>query len=198
MRILAGKVPFDAELTWSVIYKHIHEAPPPIPDLQPGIQKIIDCALAKNPEERYQTCREMARDYMSAIGFIAEAPTLQFTPIGTDQAKPTAAPTSKQGIQLPASARGEASFLSSFVLALATYGVSRLFSPTRISEIPTPTQYTMTDMVMPGEVYDFNSDSRGRNSSTNWRAPLPGWDSTRRSSYAKHIWDAAATRRESI
>src|SRR6266540_885980 len=97
--ILAGKVPFDAESNWSMIYKHIHEAPPAIPDMQPAIQKVIERVLAKNPDERYQTCREMTRDYRSAIGIIAEAPTMQFTPpsmpISTDQAKPITAFTSK-------------------------------------------------------------------------------------------------------
>ncbi len=155
--ILAGKVPFDAESNWSMIYKHIHEAPPAIPDMQPAIQKVIERVLAKNPDERYQTCREMTRDYMSAIGFIAEAPTMQFTPpsmpISTDQAKPITAFTSKQGIQTPALARRSVIPLI-FVLALAAYGVSRLVSPVRVYEIPTPTQYTMTDMEMPGEIYN--------------------------------------------
>src|SRR5574338_875200 len=71
--ILAGRVPFEAETNWTVIYKHIHEAPPPIPDAQPAIQRILEKALAKNPDDRYQSCRAMAVDYMNAIGMIAEA-----------------------------------------------------------------------------------------------------------------------------
>ncbi len=45
--ILAGRVPFDADSTWSVIYKHIHEAPPSIPNAQAAIQKVIERAEAK-------------------------------------------------------------------------------------------------------------------------------------------------------
>src|SRR5512133_889416 len=97
--ILAGKVPFDAESTWSVIYKHIHESPPQIPDLQPAIQTVFDRALAKNPDDRYQSCRELAVGYMNAIGFISEASTLQFAPvsapISTNRATPISAPVSQ-------------------------------------------------------------------------------------------------------
>jgi len=157
--ILAGKVPFDAESTWSVIYKHIHEAPPPIPDLQPSIQKIIDRALAKNPEERYQTCREMARDYMNAIGFIAEAPTLQFTPISTDQAKPIDGTAPEIGAQASTLARRTMRMLpllgvGFLVLALGAFGLSRLFSAAPTHDIPTPSGDSLSTMEMPGEIYN--------------------------------------------
>src|SRR6266511_1607025 len=71
--LMAGHVPFEAETIWAIIYKHINEPPPPIPGISPPVQKVIDRVLAKDPDARYQTCRELAADYMDAIGMDSEA-----------------------------------------------------------------------------------------------------------------------------
>ncbi len=71
--LMAGHVPFEAETIWAIIYKHINEPPPPIPGISPPVQKVIDRVLAKDPDARYQTCRELAADYMDAIGMVSEA-----------------------------------------------------------------------------------------------------------------------------
>ena len=74
--MLAGRVPFEADSTLSVIYKQINDPPPPIPGISPAVQKVIDRALAKNPEGRYPTARNMAVDFFLAIGMTAEAETI--------------------------------------------------------------------------------------------------------------------------
>jgi formylglycine-generating enzyme required for sulfatase activity len=74
--MLAGRVPFEADSTMAVIYMHIHTPPPPIPGLSETVQAVLDRALAKNPEERYQTSREMAVDFFQSIGMTAEAKTI--------------------------------------------------------------------------------------------------------------------------
>jgi len=74
--MLAGRVPFEADSTMAVIYMHIHTPPPPIPDLPQAVQAVLDRALAKNPEERYQTSREMAVDFFQSIGMTPEAKTI--------------------------------------------------------------------------------------------------------------------------
>jgi serine/threonine-protein kinase len=71
--LIAGHVPFEAETNWAIIFKHINEPPPPIPGIPPPVQKVIDRVLAKDPDARYQTCRELAADYMDAIGMASEA-----------------------------------------------------------------------------------------------------------------------------
>jgi serine/threonine protein kinase len=75
--LIAGRVPFDAETNWGIIFKHINEPPPPIPDIEPSVQQVLDRALAKDPEARYQTCREFVADYMDAIGMVSEADALR-------------------------------------------------------------------------------------------------------------------------
>lgn len=74
--MLAGRVPFEADSTLSVIYKQINDPPPSIPGISPAVQKVIDRALAKNPEDRYPTSRNMAVDFFLAIGMNSEAETI--------------------------------------------------------------------------------------------------------------------------
>jgi serine/threonine protein kinase len=74
--MLAGRVPFDADSTMTVIYMHIHNTPPPIPGILPEVQAVLDRALAKNPVDRYQSSREMAVDFFLSIGMTAQAETI--------------------------------------------------------------------------------------------------------------------------
>ena len=66
--MLAGRVPFQADNTVTVLHMHIHTPPPPIPGISPKIQAVVDRALAKNPKDRYQTGQEMADDFYRSIG----------------------------------------------------------------------------------------------------------------------------------
>lgn len=65
--LFTGKRPFGAEDVTSVLYKVVHEDPPaPVtiaPILPLGIDAIIRRALAKNPQERFQTCDEMRQAF---------------------------------------------------------------------------------------------------------------------------------------
>lgn len=71
--MLAGQVPFDADSTLSVIYKQINDPPPPIEGISPAVQDVIDRALAKDPENRYSSSRQMAADLLLAVGMAAES-----------------------------------------------------------------------------------------------------------------------------
>ncbi|HET9913499.1 MAG TPA: protein kinase, partial [Anaerolineales bacterium] len=86
--MVAGHAPFEADTSWTLIFKHINEPPPPIEGIQPAVQKVIDRALAKKPEDRHQTARQLAADYMDAVGMAAEANTLRMS----FPASPTLAP----------------------------------------------------------------------------------------------------------
>jgi eukaryotic-like serine/threonine-protein kinase len=77
--MVAGRVPFEADTSWTVIFKHINEPPPAINGLQPPVQRVIERALAKNPDIRYQSARALAADYMDAIGMGAEANTMRMS-----------------------------------------------------------------------------------------------------------------------
>jgi len=74
--MLAGRVPFEGDSAMAVIYQHIHEPPPPIEGLPPELQSVIDRALAKDPDNRYQSAGQMAADFNEAIGIQSEAVTV--------------------------------------------------------------------------------------------------------------------------
>lgn len=69
--MLAGRVPFEADSTLTVLHMQIHTTPPPVPGIPTTVQAVIDRALLKNPEDRYQSSRELAMDYARAVGVSA-------------------------------------------------------------------------------------------------------------------------------
>ncbi len=64
--LVTGEKPFGGQNITTVIYKIINENPIPPRELDAtipaGMSYVISKALAKNPDERYQTCHELAED----------------------------------------------------------------------------------------------------------------------------------------
>jgi len=87
-QLVCGKVPFDADTPWSVVNMHITQTPPCI-QINPPYQdlcKVIDKALSKKVEDRYQTPKEMQEELEkvkkgSALGVESSA-TMVGSPIG--------------------------------------------------------------------------------------------------------------------
>jgi serine/threonine-protein kinase len=64
--VLTGEKPFPGQTITTVIYKIVNEDPIPPrtlnPAIHPGLSDIVMRALAKDPDIRYQNCREMLED----------------------------------------------------------------------------------------------------------------------------------------
>ncbi|HJS73830.1 MAG TPA: protein kinase [Vicinamibacteria bacterium] len=64
--LLAGVRPFPGESATSILYNIVHETPQPVidkhPDLPQEVQRVIDRALAKKPEERFPSAGAMAKE----------------------------------------------------------------------------------------------------------------------------------------
>ena len=64
--MVTGEKPFPGQNITTVIYKIVNEDPVPPrqidPSIHPGISSVVMKALQKEPELRYQTCREMLED----------------------------------------------------------------------------------------------------------------------------------------
>jgi Tol biopolymer transport system component/tRNA A-37 threonylcarbamoyl transferase component Bud32 len=61
--LLAGRRAFDGRNDLETLQKVIHEVPPPLGEhVPPALRALVEKALKKNPEERYQSMREMVVD----------------------------------------------------------------------------------------------------------------------------------------
>jgi hypothetical protein len=65
-QLLTGKRPFEGESITTVIYKIVNEEALPLTQLRkelpPEFERIMKKALAKNPDDRYGSCAELAAD----------------------------------------------------------------------------------------------------------------------------------------
>jgi serine/threonine protein kinase len=69
--LLAGEAPFKSDSSIAMALMHVHEKPPLLglqrADVTPQIDKVIDTALAKWPEERYQTASAFSDAFSEAV-----------------------------------------------------------------------------------------------------------------------------------
>jgi serine/threonine protein kinase len=70
-QMLTGTYPYDGETGDSIRYKQVNEPPPLLrnfrPDLNESIEAVILKAMAKNPNERFKSCGELALAFDKAI-----------------------------------------------------------------------------------------------------------------------------------
>jgi serine/threonine protein kinase len=69
--MLSGEMPFDGDTPGNIMLKHVLDPVPDISlrhsDISPGVSAVISKAMAKNPDDRFQTAKEMATAYESAM-----------------------------------------------------------------------------------------------------------------------------------
>jgi serine/threonine protein kinase len=80
--MVTGEKPFPGQNITTVIYKIVNEDPVPPrqidPSIHPGISAVVMKALAKEPEHRYQSCREMLEELRNYRA-VASSGSLQAT-----------------------------------------------------------------------------------------------------------------------
>ena len=68
---LAGERPFERESELALVYAHLNDPPPRATDLRPELPEALDgviaTALAKEPEDRYKSCGELAAAGRAAL-----------------------------------------------------------------------------------------------------------------------------------
>src|SRR6266511_5035584 len=173
--MLTGQVPFTGPTPVAIAYRHVREDPTPPrmlnPDVPVSLERVCLKAMAKRPEDRYQTALEMRQDLervragqpvsvgvplssqtTQAIGAaaLADSPT---TVLGAGS---TAAGDSSPGYgdQLAAPRRSSVGWVVAAILALLIVGFAAflitrsLTSPTGTTE-PSTTQATTTSSSAP-------------------------------------------------
>ena len=79
--LVVGRPPFDADTPLAIIYKHVHD-PLPLPrtfrpSLPEALERVILKALAKEPQDRYQSAAKMMQALESTL---AQQPEATFQP----------------------------------------------------------------------------------------------------------------------
>ena len=97
LRGLTGKKPYERETDVAVMFAHITEPPPKVTEARPELPEALDAviarAMAKDPGERFATCREMIEAARAALGGAA-APALGRSRPAAPSSAPAAAPRS--------------------------------------------------------------------------------------------------------
>jgi beta-lactam-binding protein with PASTA domain/tRNA A-37 threonylcarbamoyl transferase component Bud32 len=112
--MLVGRVPFGGDSAVAVAYKHVQEPPEPPsrinPDISPSLEAVVMRALAKNPDNRYQTAEEFCADLdrvrrgmpVAATPLLAETQAVASPVTATRVQHPTGVlPPEEQGSRWP-------------------------------------------------------------------------------------------------
>jgi eukaryotic-like serine/threonine-protein kinase len=87
--MLTGHVPFSGDSPTGIMMKHIQEPPPSIleerPDLPEEVWRVVARALAKRPEERFQTAGELSLALLETAAAEASSATAAAVILDTDR-----------------------------------------------------------------------------------------------------------------
>jgi len=97
--LLCGQAPFTGESPVAVAYQHVAEfAPPPSginPDVPAGLEAVVERAMEKDPNDRYQTAEEMRADllrYLRGEMTVAHQMTIEHEAVAAAAAPPRPLP----------------------------------------------------------------------------------------------------------
>lgn len=81
-QLTTGKLPFDIKTPTDAVLKHMNEVPPEPRQIQPGlpaaVEAVIVKALAKQPDDRFQTAEELAQAIRQAMGGLTSQDVTRF------------------------------------------------------------------------------------------------------------------------
>jgi serine/threonine protein kinase len=89
-QMLTGRVPYERENSVAKLFAHVHDPPPPLDgglaEVYPAFASVIDTAMAKDPDARYPSAGDFARDAGAALrGMRYSGP---MTSVATGEATP--------------------------------------------------------------------------------------------------------------
>jgi serine/threonine-protein kinase len=103
--LLTGEPPFRRDLGLALINAHLSAAPPSVTakrsDVPSAVDQVLAKAMAKSPDQRYETCVEFVTDLGKAIGAVPGVPSVSAT-----TAQPVPGDSGEQGKAWPATELG--------------------------------------------------------------------------------------------
>ena len=73
-RLLTGELPFERDQALAVMAAHLDAPPPSLmarrPDLPGAADKVLAKAMAKSPDQRYESCGDFAEAFRQALGLV--------------------------------------------------------------------------------------------------------------------------------
>jgi serine/threonine-protein kinase len=128
--MLTGRVPFVGDTFMGILTQQMFEDPPPFEDVNPhvdvppAIVAFVYRGLAKDPDERFQTCEQMAqalRDAMEGVAPEAASPAPARPPTGR-MSRAARAAAATQEAALPARSRSGLAIGAAVVVLAAALG----------------------------------------------------------------------------
>jgi serine/threonine-protein kinase len=112
-QLLTGQVPFDADSFMAILTKHMFEQPPLLGEIRPDegrpmeLEAIVSKAMAKKPDDRFQSMDEFRRALLTAApAAIAELGTAPPVPFRVTEAPRTSMDTVPSGMLRRRGSRG--------------------------------------------------------------------------------------------
>ncbi|MCO5187103.1 MAG: serine/threonine protein kinase [Anaerolineae bacterium] len=150
--MLAGERPFAADAPWSIVHKHLYEAPPPLRKQRPGLPNevyaIVDRCLQKEPQKRYDSADELvgaldgALDIVGAGGQTSQSGVWLWRPIKTGQLFISRTLTRPKTGQITTSGRRRTPLIAGTIVVLVIVALL-LWQPWQ-SDTPEPDAVTAT------------------------------------------------------
>jgi serine/threonine protein kinase len=88
--LLTGRLPFRSDTPWGVLYQQINDAPPSLSQINPtvpeNVVQVLSVAIAKDPQQRFQTAEAFAR---ALEGAMLSASQIDYGPTILAQPGPT-------------------------------------------------------------------------------------------------------------
>ncbi len=150
--MLTGRVPFQGDTPFNMMYKHMNDTPPELrtikPDISPNIDRVIYKALAKDPKDRYETAALLTAAFKDAIQdhpmmatqerAPAEATAIVRTPTQPEIRKPPTA--TLELIPIQAARNNLPLLIGAVVLCLLAIGIGAfaVFMSSKNNPTPTP------------------------------------------------------------
>ncbi len=145
--MLTGQVPFSGENPMAVMLRHVHDVPPDPgslrPDLPQAVSNVVLRALAKRPDERYQSAGELAHALEQALSGEA-VPSLETMPL-TAATRPLAGPAATMPSPVSAAPQPDTAVPGQAIAPTAPAGSPAVgMPPTQAAAIPAPGEIQIT------------------------------------------------------